>query len=198
MAQPLGILELFCSMSTVKRSSEATIMQPPVRELHHFINLSRGLLCPCRKPKAHIIRLQSTRCEQKQWGQLIHDAGPELLFAVASGHVAIVHDVDEQLRETRACWQGLSWLRYACHKAWNEGSPPQEKVKHGLILDKYWQQEWDKLPRGTRHWLKYFKQFHKPETSLYLRSCWHRGGGRLPAAIVAALEPINEQFECYI
>ena len=151
----------------------------PARQIHHFANLSRGILCPCPKPRMHVIRILSTRCKQHQWAQLVHDAGPELLFTLALGHIAIVHDVSERNRETRAMWQGLSWLRYACWRSWNTTPPPKEVGRGDQVLNEYWEKEWDKLPRTTRHWLRYFKQFHKDGTGLYLRSCWSRGGGRL-------------------
>ena len=163
------------------------------RQIHHWANLGMGLQCPCPKPRLHVTRLQSTRCKQKQWGQLIHDAGPELLFALASGHICIVHDVDAKLQESRACWQGLSFLRYACWKAWNpEIPPPLETSRVKQPLNGYWEQEWRKLPRSTRRWLRYFKQYHKPGTGLYLRSCWTRGGGRLAAMSSSGIQLLGE------
>ena len=162
------------------------------RQVHHFVNLSRGLLCPCPKPRMHVTRIQSNVCEQKHWGRLIHDVGPELLYAISMGHIAIVHDVSQRLRETRACWQGLSWLRYACWRSWNPDLPaPIEKSK-SMVLNPYWEQEFQALPRVTRHHLRYFKQFHKEGHGLYLRSCWARGGGRLEDTITTIPMPQPE------
>lgn len=152
-----------------------------VREIHHWRNLSRGLLCPCRTPKCHVTRIQSNRCERKQWALLIHDVGPELFYAISQGHIAIVHDVSTRNRETRACWQGLSWLRYACWRTWNPDLvAPEERSPRGIVLNPYWEAEFQALPRVTRHWLGYFKKYHPEGRGLYLRSCWIKGGGRLP------------------
>ena len=161
--------------STAKRENKVS-----PRNINHFRNLSRGLLCKCPTPRYHIMRLQSSHCEQKHWDRILHDVGAELLYTLANGHVAIVHDVSERNRDTRACWQGLSWIRYACHRAWNPDSvlPPSEVSKHGYPLNAYWELEWSQISRSTRHWLEYFDQYYTPGNKIYLRSCWVYRKGR--------------------
>lgn len=151
------------------------------RQIYHFRNLSRGLLCPCKTSAERLryTRIPSTWCEQKLWDRVIDGAGPELLFALANGHIGIVHDLSERSRETRACWQGLSWLRYACWRAWNNKPAPTEVSRSGLVINDYWEEQWRVLPRPVKHWLRYFGQFYTPGNTIWLRSCWKRGGGRL-------------------
>jgi len=96
----------------------------------------------------------------------------------------MVHDVSELDLETRACWQGLSWLRYACWKAWNTTSPPKEVGRNGMSLDSYWEKQYRALPRTTKHLLEYWGQYYKAGDKIYIRSCWKKGGGRLYLAKV--------------
>ena len=170
-----------------------------LREIHHFRNLSRGLLCPCLTPYCHLIRIQSTRCEQKDWERIIHEAGAELLYTVAKGNIAVVHDVSERDRETRACWQGLSWLRYATFRAWYEAheAVPEEKSRGGHPLNPYWETQWALLSRPTRHLLRYYKQYARKDAKyVYLRSCWARGGGR-PGMVERHMTPAEEVRQWY-
>lgn len=164
-----------------------------IRTINHFRNLSRGLSCPCPTPKFHIIRIQSTHCEQKHWDRILHDVGAELLFTIASGQVAIVHDMSEHPHESRACWQGLSWIRYACFRTWNGNlnMPQVEKSRGGFVLNPYWEEQWLKLPRSTVSWVDYFRKYYTLGGYIFLRSCWNRGGGR------RVLSPAQEVAQLY-
>lgn len=140
----------------------------------HFRNLSRGFLCGCSPSSAHIVRIQSTACEQKRWGAILHEVGGDFLYNLAIGNTCVVHDRSERDRETRACWQGLSWIRYATHRAWRDTAPPPEFSRGGMVITPYWEEQFWGLPRSTRNLLKFYKQFDKG-TLIDLYSCYMPG-----------------------
>lgn len=135
--------------------------------VNHYQNLTRGKLCHHFKEgriqpvDVRTLRVQSTHCEQKQWGRILETVGADLLYALTQGTFCIVHDVSEKDRETRACWQGLSWIRYACQRAW-EVEPKQEFSRGGVILNPYWEEQWKGLDRKVRHAVIYYNQFRFP------------------------------------
>ena len=147
------------------------VVQPRSSMILHFRNLSRGFLCGCSIPASRVIRLQSTACEQKRWGPIIHEVGADLLFSMAMGHECVIHDRSEKDRETRACWQGLSWLRYATNRAWSEKEPPQEFSRGGMVLNPYWEGEFRGLDRPTRRLLRYYGKYYTGG-AIKLESCY--------------------------
>lgn len=130
--------------------------------IKHYINLSNGWICGCDVPSPHgITRIQSTACEQKRWASILDTLGADLLYNLAQGNACVIHDRSEKERETRACWQGLSWIRYATHRAWNPGlPPPSEKSRGGMALNRYWERVYQDLPNSTKHLLKYYRKYY--------------------------------------
>lgn len=148
----------------------------------HYANLTNGLLC-CPASGVAMCRIPSTFCEQKLWGKVIYGAGPDLLVAAARGHQVIVHDQSERQRQTRAQWQGLSWLRYACSMAW--GLPePAEFSRNGMNVTGYWRGTWLGLPEPDKAWLRYFGRFADGLRQVDVRPCdcprqeWTHGDGK--------------------
>jgi hypothetical protein len=139
----------------------------------HYANLTNGRACPHlgEVPDRRVVRVQSTWCEQKRWGDVALTVGADLLFHLARGETCVVHDVSERDRESRACWQGLSWLRYACSVAW--GLPePAEYVRNGRVyVTHYWRGVWFDLDRKERTYLRRFREWHAGDP-VDLRSCW--------------------------
>lgn len=142
-------------------------------EAVHFANLTRGLMCG--SGATGFCRIQSTHCEQKQWRDIIYGAGPHLLLTLATHDVPIiVHDMSEKDRETRAMWQGLTFLTYACQRAWKLPlTPAIMRRRHGMDVTHYFKERYNKLTSSTIQYLDYYRQF-MPEgkTSLSLVSCW--------------------------
>lgn len=138
-----------------------------------FVNLTRGLLCGRDVEAGRYLRVQSTWCEQKRWSDVLLTTSPDLFFHAAQGHVCVVHDRSERERLTRAQWQGLSWLRFACSTAWYGKAEP-EYARRGQRIDGYWQQCWDSLPERTR---KYVGWFSRWSVGLHVAirpcGCWH-------------------------
>ncbi len=130
----------------------------------HFRNLTRGLICECPSWTVHqsrVVRIQSTACEQKRWDAILREVGADFYYCLAKGDAVVVHDRSERNRETRACWQGLSWIRYATHRAWRETEPPIEFSRGGMVLNPYWEEQFCQLPRSTRNLLRYYRKFDR-------------------------------------
>lgn len=119
----------------------------------HYANLTNGLLCA--PDEVRYTRIPSAWCEQKQWGKVLYGAGADLLTVAAVGRPVIVHDQSERQRFTRAQWQGLSWLRYACSMAFGLGEV-KEVTRGGANVTSYWRGVWLGLDRADRNWLEYF------------------------------------------
>lgn len=117
----------------------------------HYANLTRGTLCPhlgqCEC--SHFCRIQSTSCEQKHWDRVIYDAGPDLLHYMGQGAEIVVHDFSEKPRETRAMWQGLSWIRYAAQRILHQ-TPTPITGRGGAAMQVYFEREYDHNDRLIR------------------------------------------------
>lgn len=133
-----------------------------------FANLSRGLLCA--PDDARIMRLQSTWCEQKEWDKVLMTTSPELYYRLAQGDEIIVHDLSEKQRETRAQWQGLSWIRVATSLAWYEVTPV-EFARNGMNVTSYWVKQFGKLDRKTKRYVRRFAEWCDPHLQGDLRPC---------------------------
>ncbi len=132
----------------------------------HFVNLSNGVLCMGDTEhfplpaEAHWTRIQSTACEQKRWADVLRDAGPDLLIHLAVGYDVVVHDQSERPRVTRACWQGVPWIRYACQVAWTGRADPV-KSRNGMDVTDYFEKQWRRLKHADRQRVRYFKKFYR-------------------------------------
>lgn len=149
----------------------------------HYANLTNGVICA--PANANLTRIPSTWCEQKRWSKVLYGAGADLLATLASGYTCVVHDQSEKQRATRAQWQGLSWLRYACSMAWQLGEPV-EYSRNGMDVTGYWRGLWLGLPAADRSWLEYFgdiaQQHGTKSVELEACSCerveWTYGDGK--------------------
>lgn len=147
----------------------------------HYANLTNGVLCAPQNGR--FTRIPSTFCEQKMWGRVVYGAGPDLLTALARGASVVVHDQSEKQRVTRAQWQGLSWLRYACSMAWGL-EEPVELSRGGANVTGYWRGAWLGLDSPDKAWLRYFGRFAQDLAVVDLRPCdcprqpWVHGDGR--------------------
>ncbi|MEU6719761.1 hypothetical protein ABZ897_50615 [Nonomuraea sp. NPDC046802] len=134
----------------------------------HYLNLTRGLLCAPHVPDPRYLRLQSTWCEQKRWADVLWTLGPDFYQHLASGPVT-VHDVSERPRTTRACWQGLAWVRFACERLWKAPSSPAI-VRNGHDMTAYFAGELARLDQRVTKFVRYFSSFHHGQP-LNIRSC---------------------------
>lgn len=139
----------------------------------HYANLTRGLLCPFTATR--FCRIQSTHCEQKQWGRVLHGAGPDLLMHLALGIEVVVHDRSERDRPTRAQWQGLEWLRIACSLAWGSSHSPV-RGRGGVAMTCYLEQMWRDLPRPDQRYVTYYGRYSRGRP-VQVRGCDCRDAG---------------------
>lgn len=129
-----------------------------------FINLTNGIQClplPLGAKEPHFIRLQSTWCEQKRWGPILTSVGADLLYHLSAGYSCCVHDRSECPRQTRAIWQGLVWIQFACRMAWG-GKPSWAYVQRGKRVHNaqaYFLQQWNALEHSERQAVRYFRKF---------------------------------------
>ncbi|WP_043654432.1 hypothetical protein [Nocardia thailandica] len=153
----------------------------------HFANLTRGLLCPhLHGVDVHYTRIQSTQCEGKHWPQVLASAGPDLLMAMALGHEIVVHDVSERDRETRAMWQGLTFIRRTCETVWGLPLTPIPG-RGGHAMETYFDTEISWLPRPTRKAIRYYRP-HLATRVIRVESCWRsaRATAREAGMVAAA------------
>lgn len=125
----------------------------------HYLNLSRGQLCAGHVPNPHFLRLQSTWCEQKRWADILWTLGPDFYINLARGPVT-VHDVSERPRTTRACWQGLVWVRFACERLW-EGPEHPAIGRNGQDMTPYFTGELGRLDDRVRTFVRYFRSHYQ-------------------------------------
>jgi hypothetical protein len=140
-----------------------------------YANLTNGLLCA--PSDAPLVRLPSTWCEQKAWDKVLTGLGADLYAHLARGEAITVHDQSERERQTRAQWQGLSWVRYACAVAWGL-KPRREISRFGMDVTEYWADVYESLDltkrgRESQRWLEYFRPVAEEAgtTRLELSAC---------------------------
>lgn len=130
----------------------------------HFVNLSNGLKCGHQPDRPHYLRIQSTWCEQKRWNDILITASADLLYHLATGEHVIVHDKSEKDRVTRALWQGMAWIVYACERSW--GLPARKPImRNGHNATGYFHGVFDGLPEKTVNYLRYFRQYNDGTTT---------------------------------
>lgn len=169
----------------------------------HYINLSRGFECGCPpNTGSRIIRIESTACEQKQWDKILKQLGADMFYELARGTSCVVHDKSERDRETRACWQGLSWIRYACGRAWMAAPAmvPKEFSRNGMEVTPFWEEQFRALPDSTRRMLDFYVKFYRGGM-IDLYSCYMPKGGvllRFPEKITPVVEQREEVAVCAV
>lgn len=140
----------------------------------HYVNLTRGLECPhldTLPTPPRMLRIQSTWCEQKRWADILWTVGPDLYYHLAVGEVVTVHDLSEKPRQTRATWQGLSWIRAACQLAWDGRVQLPECSRGGMDLTGYWYQRWRALPERVHTHVEYFGRYRNQPYQVLLGGC---------------------------
>lgn len=125
--------------------------------MRHFVNLTNGLQC-CQPASPSFLRIQSTWCEQKLWADVLWTVGPDFLYALATEDALMIHDVSERGRVTRALWQGVPWIRYACERAW--GIEPYPAIgRNGQDMSHHFRRVYAELPERVRKHATYFARF---------------------------------------
>ena len=76
-----------------------------------YINLTNGL--EVNSSPQNVLRIQSTKCEQKLWQDVIDSLPDDLLWELVNGRSVTIIDNSEKPRISRALWQGAA-LGYFC------------------------------------------------------------------------------------
>ena len=126
-----------------------------------YLNLTNGLEYLKDFPSSSIewkfIRIQSTKCEQKDWNFIIEDLDYGFLFDVMSGEVVYVLDKSERKEMSRALYQGLEWIRYVLNRRWlGKVIVPTVREKD---VSAYFDIQYSKLSRRAKKKLDYVKRF---------------------------------------
>lgn len=142
----------------------------------NFINLTRGIYC-AHAPDiltgpVNWVRIQSTQCEQKMWPEILRGLGAQFYMATAYGPV-VVHDCSERNRETRAMWQGLSWIRYVLNRVWYN-QEVTETSRSGMNTTHYWRRNFENLSKADIRAIRYFTPLDDGREQVSLESCWKR------------------------
>lgn len=137
-------------------------------DILHYANLTNGVICA--PEGSAFTRIPSTWCEQKLWSKVLYGVGPDILAVAAAGRTVVVHDQSERQRQTRAQWQGLSWIRYACSVAWGL-EEPEECSRNGWDVTPYWRRMYASLDKSDRAWLEYYRPAVRAEF-VNINPCW--------------------------
>jgi hypothetical protein len=128
-----------------------------------FINLTAGLEILTKKEYLFLllyiqfIRIQSTYGEQQLWEKMLLDLDNNFLMKLAIGRKCCVIDfTSRKLKNntSRACWQGLSWIKYCLNKAWFNN---EIQLPNGMHT--YFSEQYKLLNRCTKKKLKYYRKF---------------------------------------
>lgn len=127
-----------------------------------FINLTNGIEV-LEKFKNQIpmpigfIRIQSTYCEQKQWGKILRELDYSFLISIVTGEAVYVADYSAQKKEPRALYQGLEWIKFVLYKRLL-GINKVAYVKDYNVTE-YFEQQYKKLTKEDLQKIDYVKKF---------------------------------------
>jgi hypothetical protein len=125
----------------------------------NFCNLTNGLLAIdlYKLTDYRYIRIQSTWCEQKHWGDILWTLSDDFLMAAAKGEICYVFDFSEKRKSTRAVWQGLEWIKFVLFKRWYGITyVPEGRAK---TAGKYFEEQYKKLPKKVKNRIDYYGKF---------------------------------------
>lgn len=124
-----------------------------------FINLTAGLesLQTLFNSPLNFIRIQSTHLEQKHLEHVLRDLDNNFLMKLAIGKTCVVVDYTSRKKKnntSRACWQGIAWIKYCLNRIWFNR---EIKCKYGM--HKCFEHHFSKLTRETKNKIKYYHKF---------------------------------------
>jgi hypothetical protein len=111
------------------------------------------------------MRIQSTVCEQKNWGTLLLQTPDSFYYHLATAAQVELHDRSERDRFTRAQWQGVPALCYMIRRIWTDERPkPFILSRDGCRLENvgvYWEKMYNLLPKTAVKKVAYFRRFYE-------------------------------------
>lgn len=171
-----------------------TVTEQQQHNFAHFINIPHGLACfptinnDSLELSSWDTIKQGTGCQAVEpllryalqtaasyvripdkvnWSNLLDTLGAEFYMALIAGPIIIHHPHMNSMSQLK-----LSWIRYACHRAWY-GNEKQDEVTHlGEDLTAGWRERFHALPDTTIDMLRFFQQYVRvPTVTLY--ACPH-------------------------
>lgn len=122
-----------------------------------FLNLSAGLAWRGRILEPYgFVRIESTACEQKRWGEILDGLDHSLLAPLALGHMVTVYDCGARKPVSRAIWQGLPWIRYALARRWFDREA-RAIVRGGCNCTAYFREVFEALPAEVFRRVDYYR-----------------------------------------
>lgn len=97
------------------------------------------------------LRLQSTLLDQKHYDMFLLSVPADMLMKLALREDITVLDASRHDRGSRACWQGLAFLKFVCGRLWGFQVPVNPK------WGKDFEERWKKLDKRTKKWIGYYK-----------------------------------------
>ena len=135
----------------------------------HWVNLTNGLqaIRDHRLTNWRALRIQSTHCEQKRWEDVLASVPDEMLLRLAMGEECRIYDYGANKPISRACWQGMEWVRYVLCRRWLG-----EKVQPGgraSLMGLYFEEQYRRAlsDRALRR-LDYFADMAKPSAQPFI------------------------------
>ena len=126
-----------------------------------WINLTNGLEWLGNYRLKHedfgFVRIPSTWCEQKLFWKILEALPPEFYLTAAQGKVDLIVFDASKHTESRALWQGCSFIEYAINRCWTGKIIKQ--IDRNKSADKYFDYLYRNLPKSTKSVLKYYKKF---------------------------------------
>lgn len=122
----------------------------------HWINLTNGLraLIDYGLTDWRALRLQSTHCEQKRWEDVLASVPDEMLLRLAVGEECRIYDYGANKPVSRACWQGIAWVRYALSVRWTEKAP--DLAGRAATMGPYFDCQYREMSDRAKRRLDYF------------------------------------------
>lgn len=145
----LGFLERMCIVQGYLR-----------QEVFNFLNLTTGLewIPILDLDLFHgFVRLQSSHLENKQFERFLQEFDNNVLMLLALGKTVFIWDCTSRKlkgEDSRACWQGISWINYVLDRAWFNHEGIYAFGMHICFREKY-----AHLSRPTLKRLKYYRRF---------------------------------------
>lgn len=129
-------------------------------KVFNFLNLTTGLewIEILNIALFHgFVRFQSSLLEQKQFERFLQEVDNNILMLLALGKTVCIWDCTSRKmkgNDSRACWQGVSWLTYVLERAWLNKQSTFAFGMHICFMEKY-----AKLSRPTLKRIKYYRRF---------------------------------------
>ena len=128
--------------------------------IKRYLNLTNGIEEMEANPFCHYhyVRIQSTLCEQKQWGKILRELDYNFLMDIALGNHVVVIDFSQQKKVSRALFQGLEWIKYCLVRRWF-GVIPEKIFVKTYNVSNYFNQEYAKLTGDDFKKIDYISKF---------------------------------------